>query len=109
MFVNFGYVGGESVYRGLSGNIRKRTQENASPSGFFPGYIGYIRYCSAVYRVLSSFYRQPHTYERPPTDTRRLGGRSSLFRGGSGVFLHASALFRYVRVYIGSNSAGNRG
>ena len=39
MFVNFGYVGGESVYRGLSGNIGKRTQENASPSGFFPGYI----------------------------------------------------------------------
>ena len=36
MFVNFGYVGGESVYRGLSGNIGKRTQENASPSGFFP-------------------------------------------------------------------------
>ena len=32
-----------SVYRGLSGNIGKRTQENASPSGFFPGYIGYIR------------------------------------------------------------------
>ena len=26
MFVNFGYVGGESVYRGLSGNIGKRTQ-----------------------------------------------------------------------------------
>ena len=44
MFVNFGYVGSESVYRGLSGNIGKRTQENASPSGFFPGYIGYIRY-----------------------------------------------------------------
>ena len=43
MFVNFGYVGGESVYRGLSGNIGKSTQENASPSGFFPGYIGYIR------------------------------------------------------------------
>ena len=43
MFVNFGYVGGESVYRGLSGNIGKRTQENASPSGFYPGYIGYIR------------------------------------------------------------------
>ena len=39
MFVNFGYVGGESVNRGLSGNIGKRTQENASPSGFFPGYI----------------------------------------------------------------------
>ena len=27
MFVNFGYVGGKSVYRGLSGNIGKRTQE----------------------------------------------------------------------------------
>ena len=40
---HFGYVGGESVYRGLSGKIGKRTQENASPSGFFPGYIGYIR------------------------------------------------------------------
>ena len=26
MFVNFGYVGGESVYRGLSSNIGKRTQ-----------------------------------------------------------------------------------
>ena len=26
MFVNFGYVGGESVYRGVSGNIGKRTQ-----------------------------------------------------------------------------------
>ena len=52
MFVNFGYVGGESVYRGLSGNIGKRTQENASPSGFFPGYIGYIRF---MFRGLSCF------------------------------------------------------
>ena len=41
--LDVGYVGGESVYRGLSGNIGKITQENASPSGFFPGYIGYIR------------------------------------------------------------------
>ena len=37
MFVNFGYVGGESVYRGLSDNIGKRTQENASPSDFSRG------------------------------------------------------------------------
>ena len=61
MFVNFGYVGGESVVWGLSGNI-----------GIFPGVH---RLHSLVFRGLSCFivfYRQPHTHERPPTDTRGL-------------------------------------
>ena len=105
MFVNFGYVGVNrfiGVYRVISGRERKRTQVLRD----------FSRGTSAIFVNVPRFivfYWQPHTHERPPTDTRRLGGQSSLFRGGSGVFLHASALFRYVRVYIGSNSAGNRG
>ena len=58
MFVNFGYVGGESVYRGLSGNIGKRTQVLRD----------FSRGTSAIFvnvpRFLVSFYRQPHTHER---------------------------------------------
>ena len=98
--------------RPTSANCPERTvilgREHKS-FGIFPGVH---RLYSLMFRGLSCFivfYRQPHTHERPPTDTRRLGGRSSLFRGGSGVFLQASTLFRYVRVYIVSNSAGNRG
>ena len=44
MFVNFGYVGGESVYRGLSGNIGKRTQENASPSAIYSLFVNVPRF-----------------------------------------------------------------
>ena len=74
MCVNFGYVGGESVYRGLSGNIGKRTQENASPSGFFPGYIGYI---PLMFRGLSCFIvflsATSHTRKTPDRHTTHRG------------------------------------
>ena len=104
MFVNFGYVGGESVYSGLSANIGKRTQENASPRDSTSAIFVNVPRCIMFYRLFIGNLTT-HTKD-PPTDTRHIGGRSSLFRGGgSGVFLHASALFRYVRVYIGSNSA----
>ena len=75
MFVNFGYVGGESAvggYRVISGRERKRTQVLRD---FSRGTAAIFVNVYRVYRVLSSFYRQPHTHERHPTDTRRLKGR----------------------------------
>ena len=69
------------VYRVISGRERKRTQVlwdfSRGTSAIFVNVPQFIVF-------YPSFYRQPHTHERPPTDTRRLGGRSSLFRGGLG-------------------------
>ena len=80
MFVNFGYVGGESAYRGLSGNIAKRTQENASPSGFFPGYIGYVH--SLMFRGISCFIvflsATSHTRKTPDRHTTSRGSVESI-------------------------------
>ena len=109
MFVNFGYVGGESVYRGLSGNIGKRTQENASPSGFSRG-TSVIFVHVPRFIVFYRLFIGNLTHTRDPRQTHDASGVGRVYSvRGSGVFLHASALFRYVQVYIGSNSAGNRG
>ena len=68
-----------------------------------------------MFRGLSCFIvflsATSHTRKTPRQthDVSGIGRVYSVGGGGSGVFLHASALFRYVRVYIGSNSAGNRG
>ena len=114
MFVNFGYVGGESVYRGLSGNIGKRTQENPRERKSFGIFPGVHRLYSLMFRGLSCFIvflsATSHIRKTPDRhDASGVGRVYSVGGGGSGVFLHASALNRFVRVYIGSNSAGNRG
>ena len=97
MFVNFGYVGGESVYRGLSGNIGKRTQENASPSGFFVNVLWFI----VFYRLFIG----NHKHTKDPRQTHdasgvgrvySVGGRVSSFthRLSSGMFGSTSGLIR---------------
>ena len=92
-------------YRVISGRERKRTQVlrdfSRGSSAIFVNVPRFIVF-------LSSFYRQPHTHEISRQTHDSSGVVESIPRG-SGVFLYASALFRYVRVYIGSNSAGNRG
>ena len=93
------------VYRVISGRERKRTQVLRD----FPGVH---RLYSLMFRGLSCFIvflsATSHTRKTPDRHTTSRGSVESIPWGGSGVFLHASALFRYVRVYIGSNSAGNR-
>ena len=90
------------VYRVISGRERKSF-------GIFPGVH---RLYSLMVRGLSCFIGNL-THTKDPRQTHDASGVGRVYSvgggGGSGVFLHASALFRYVRVYIGSNSAGNRG
>ena len=94
------------VYRVISGRERKRTQVLRDLSrGTSAIFVNVPRFI-VFYRLFIG--NLTHT-KYPPTDTRRIGGRSSLFRGGSGVFLHATALFRYVRVYIGRKSGSTDG
>ena len=88
------------VYWVISGRERKRTQVLR----IFPGVH---RLYSLMFRALSCFivfYRQPHTHERPPKDTRRLGGRSSLFRGGGGGARVSSFTHRLSSGMFGSTS-----
>ena len=81
----FGYVGGESVYRGLSGNIGKRTQENF---GIFPGVH---RLYSLMFRGLSCFIvflsATSHTRKTPDrhTTSRRSVESIPCVCGGPGV------------------------
>ena len=77
MFVNFGYVGGESVNRGLSGNIGKRTQEKSF--GIFPGVH---RLYSLMFRGLSCFIvflsATSHTRKTPDRHTTHRGSGESI-------------------------------
>ena len=105
MFVNFGYVGGESVYRGLSGNIGKRTQENASPSGFSRGtsaiFVNVPRFI-VFYRLFignlthTKDPRQTHDVSGVGWVYSVVGGRESSFthRLSSGMFGSTSGLIR---------------
>ena len=100
------------VYRVISGRERKRTQ-------VLQDFPGVHRLYSLMFRGLSCFivFIGSLTHTKYPRQTHDVSGVGRVYSvcvcggggGGSGVFLNASALFRYVRVYIGSNSAGNRG
>ena len=95
------------VYRVISGRERKRTQVLRDFSRGTSAIFVNVPWFIVFYRL---FYQQPHTHTKDPRQTHDASGVGRVYSVGlSGVFLHASALFRYVRVYIGSNSAGNRG
>ena len=94
------------VFRVISGRERKRTQVlrdfSRGTSAIFVNVLRFI----VFYRLFIGNL----THTKYPRQTHDVSGDSRVYSvGGSGVFLHSSALFRYVRVYIGSNSAGNRG
>ena len=104
MFVNIGYVGGESVHRGLSGNIGKRTQENASSSRFSRGtsaiFVNVPRFI-VFYRLFIG--NLTHTIDPRQTHDASgvgrvysVGGRVSSFthRLSSGMFGSTSGLIR---------------
>ena len=94
MFVNFGYVGGESVYRGLSGRERKSF-------GIFPeGFIGkrtqvlrnFSRGASAIFVNVPRFivfYRLfigNLTHTKDPRQTHDASGVGRVYSvGGGGV------------------------
>ena len=80
MFVNFGYVGGESVvgvYRVISGRERKRTQENARERKSFGIFPGVHRLYSLMFRGLSCFIvflsATTHTRKTPDRHTTSQG------------------------------------
>ena len=85
MFVNFGYVGGESVvgvYRVISGRERKRTQVLRDFSrGTSAIFVIFVRGLSCFIVFLSA--KKPHTHERPPdghtTSQWKTYGRARLF------------------------------
>ena len=103
MLVNFGYVGGESVYRVLSGNIGKRTQVLRDFSRgtsatcifvnvprfivFYPVFIGNLTHTKDP--------RQTHDVSRVGR-VYSVGGRVSSFmhRLSSGMFGSTSGLIR---------------
>ena len=97
------------VYRVMSGRERKRTQVLRD----------FARGTSAIFVNVPRFivfYRLfigNLTHTKDPRKTHDVSGVGRVYSvgggGGLGIFLHASALFRYVRVYIGFNSAGTRG
>ena len=72
MFVNVGYVGGESVYRGLSGNIGKRTQVlrdfSRGTSAIFVNVPRFIVFLSAT----------SHTRKTPDRHTTHRGSVESI-------------------------------
>ena len=95
------------VYRVISRRERKRTQVlrdfSRGTSAIFVNVPRFIVVCRLFIGNL--------THTKDPRQTHDTSGVGRVYSvgGGGGVFIHASALLRYVRVYIGSNSAGNRG
>ena len=91
------------VYRVISGRERKRTQVLRD----------FSRDASAVFVNVPRFivFYRPFignlTHTKDPRQTRRIGGRSSLFRGGGGVGCLPSRIGS-LPVYIGSQSGLNR-
>ena len=89
------------VYRVISGRERKRTQVlrdfSRGTSAIFVNVPRFI----VFYRLFIGNL----THTKDPRQTHDVSGVGRVYSvWGSGVFLHASALFRYVRVYVGSNS-----
>ena len=99
------------VYRG---NIGKRTQENARERKSFGIFPGVHRLYPLMFRGLSCFIvflsATSHTRKTPDRHTTSRGSVESIPWGGGRVssFTHRLSTGMF-RVYIGSNSAGNRG